>query len=93
VPSHYVFAFDRSAPDLTKLPSPLLPYRKLFSHGENTCEIVTTGEVRAILRAVREAGITRVNNHADWIAFELEGPRGRPSVPHFSPVLPSDPRC
>jgi hypothetical protein len=93
VPSHYFLAFDRSAPDLTKLPAPLLPYKKLFSHGVNTCQIVTTGELRAILRAVREAGITPVTNHASWVAFGLKGFRGTPSAPHFGPVLPADPPC
>jgi hypothetical protein len=61
VPSHYVYRFDRSAPDLTKLPSPLLPYKELFGHD---CQIVTTGELRAILQAFLEAGITPVGNHA-----------------------------
>lgn len=93
VPSRYVFAFDRGVPDLTKLPPPLLPYEKLFSHGANTCQIVTTGELRTVLRAFLEAGITPVSNHADWLAFVLEGLRGSPSGPHFSPVLPSDSPC
>jgi hypothetical protein len=93
VPSHYFLAFDRDVPDLTKLPPSLLPYKKLLSHGATTCQIVTTGEVRAILRAVLEAGITPVSNHANWIAFGLEGLHGHPSGPHFSPVLPSDSPC
>jgi hypothetical protein len=93
VPSHYVLAFDRSTPDLTKLPSPLLPYKTLLSHGESTCEILTTGELRAILQAFLGAGITPVSNHADAIGFVLEGFRGIPSNPHFSPVLPSDSPC
>jgi hypothetical protein len=93
-PSHYVFAYDRGPPDLTKLPSPLLPYKKLLSHGgANTCKIVTTGYLRAILRAFREAGIAPASNHALWLAFALKGPHGRPSGPHFSPVLPSDSPC
>jgi hypothetical protein len=93
IPSLYFLAFDRSTPDLTKLPSPLLPYKKLLSHGENTCEIVTTGELRTILQAFLQAGITPVSNHADSISFVLAGVRGHPSGPHFSPVLPSDSPC
>jgi hypothetical protein len=93
-PSHYVFAYDRGPPDLTKLPSPLLPYKKLFSHGgPNTCKIVTTGYLRAILQAFREAGIAPASNHAEWLAFALKGPHGHPSGPHFSPILPSDSPC
>jgi hypothetical protein len=92
VPSHYFLAFDRSAPDLTKLRAPLLPYKKLLSHYHG-CQIVTTGELRAILHAVLESGITPVSNHANSIAFGLKGLRGFPSGPHFSPVLPSDAPC
>jgi hypothetical protein len=87
VPGHYLYAFDRSAPDLTKLPSPLLPYKELLGHD---CQIVTTGQLRAILQAFLEAGTTPVSNHALWIAFALKGFRGIPAGPHFSPVLPSD---
>jgi hypothetical protein len=90
VPSLYFFAFDRSAPDLTKLPSPLLPYRKLLGHD---CQNVTTGELRTILQAFREAGIQPVQNQAVGIGFTLKGFRGLPSNPHFSPVLPSDSPC
>jgi len=93
VPARYFLAFDRSAPDLTKLPSPLLPYKKLLGSVGTGCRIVTTGELRAILQAFLEAGITPVSNHASWIAFALKGFRGIPSGPHFSPILPSDPPC
>ena len=93
VPAHYFLAFDRSAPDLTKLPSPLLPYKKLLGHVGSGCKIVTTGQLRAILQAFLEAGITPVDNHADNIGFVLKGFRGIPSGPHFSPVILSDSPC
>jgi hypothetical protein len=90
VPARYFYAYDRSAPDLAKLPSPLLPYKKLLGQD---CQTVTTGELRAILQAFLEAGITPVSNHAGGIGFALEGLHGHPSAPHFSPVLPSDSPC
>jgi hypothetical protein len=90
VPAHYFYAYDRSAPDLAKLPSALLPYKKLLGHG---CQTVTTGELRAVLQAFLEAGITPVSNHAGAIGFVLKGYRGVPAGPHFSPVLPSDSPC
>jgi hypothetical protein len=93
LPAQYLFAYDRGTPDLTKLPSPLLPYKKLFSHGPSTCQILTTGYLRTILQAFLEAGIAPLTNRADEIAFKLEGPHGGPSGPHFSPVLPSDSPC
>jgi hypothetical protein len=94
VPSHYFAAFDRSAADTSKLPSPLrgllLHYKKLFRHG---CQIVTTGELRAILQALVAAGIPPSDNHAQSIDFGLKGLRSIPSDLHFSPVLPADFTC
>jgi hypothetical protein len=94
VPSHYVAAFDRSAPDLSKLP-PLA--RAAFSryylgHG---C-LLTTKHTRALLQTFVRAGINPDENHAEIIDFNLAGsqktPSGRrvPSDFHFSPALPDD---
>jgi hypothetical protein len=94
VPSHYFVAIDRSAPDMSKLPSPLrgllFQYKKLLRHG---CQVVTTGEARAILRAFVEAGIPPSDNHAQSIDFGLKGFRSIPSDLHFSPILPADFDC
>jgi hypothetical protein len=91
VPSHYLAAFDRGAPDISKLPSPvrelLAHYKKLLRRG---CLIVTTGEARAILQAFVEAGIPPAGNHAQSIDFGLKGLRTIPSDLHFSPALPTD---
>src|SRR4029077_16171803 len=93
VPSRYYLAFDRSAPNLTKLPSPLLRYKTLFGRVGDGCKIVTTGALRAILSAFLAAGIPPVDNHPGDIGFALKGFRGIPSNPPFSPVLPSDSPC
>jgi hypothetical protein len=91
VPSHYAAAFDRSAPDMAKLPSSLrgllIQHKQLLRHGY---QVVTTGEARALLQALVDAGIPPATNHAYSIDFGLEGLRGIPSDLHFSPVLPAD---
>lgn len=91
VPSRYWFTFDRSAPDMSKLPSParaLLqkPLQALFA---DTCHVVvvTTDQARAILQALVEAGIPPSTNQASWIGF------GAPSYLHFSPALPHEKTC
>jgi len=98
VPARYLIAFDRSYPDLSKLPSRvherLLQYKALRRYG---CQILTTGEARALLRTFAEAGISPDENHADMIAFDLPGSgstttRHHPSDLHLSPALPDD-RC
>ncbi len=94
VPSHYIAAFDRSAPDLSKLP-PLA--RKAFSryylgHG---C-LLTTADTRALLQAFVRAGLKPSRNHAESIDFDLVGtqktPTGRriPADFHLSPALPDE---
>jgi hypothetical protein len=94
VPSHYMVAFDRSAPDTSKLPSPLrqllLHYKKLLRHG---CQGVTTGEARTLLQALVEAGIPPSHNHAWVIDFGLAGFRSIPSDLHFHPALPPEFDC
>ena len=97
VPARYLIAVDRSYPDLSKLPSRvremLLQYRALRRYG---CQILTTGETRALLQTFAEARISPDENQADMIAFDLPGSGSTvirpPSDLHLSPALPDD-RC
>ena len=63
VPARYVVAFDRSYPELSKLPAPaakaLVQYKQLKRHG---CQIVTTGQARALVQAFVKAGISPSEN-------------------------------
>ena len=91
VPARYLVAFDRGYPDLSKLPPPagkaLAQYKHLRRHA---CQILTTGQARALLQAFVKAGITPSENHAWIIAFDLAGLPGQPhpSYLHLSPALP-----
>ena len=93
VPSRYWVAFDRSAPDLSKLPSParelLLQYKRLFHHG---CQVVTTGEARATFQAFVESGIAPSDNLAYGLGFDLPGVSA-PSYLHFHQALPDETTC
>ena len=66
----------------------LVQYKKLKRHG---CQILTTGQARALLQTFVEAGISPSENNALTIAFGLAGLRG-PSDLHLTPALP-DTRC
>ena len=92
VPARYVLAVDRDYPDLSKLPAParrvFVQYKKLRRHA---CQILTTGQARALLRTFVEAGISPSENNALTIAFSLAGLRN-PSDLHLTPALP-DTRC
>ena len=96
VPGRYMAAFDRSGPDLSKLPPPAREAlsRYYLGHG---C-LLTTAHTRALLRAFVAAGIMPDENRAEAIDFGLVGsektPTGRriPSDFHLSPALPDD-RC
>jgi hypothetical protein len=95
VPARYVVGFDRGYPDLSKLPSPagkaLAQYKPLRQHA---CELLTTGQARALLQALVEAGITPNENHGWFINFDLGRLPGQPhpSGLHLSPARPDD-RC
>lgn len=93
VPARYVVGFDRSYPDISKLPSPagkvLSRYKPLERHG---CQVMTTGKARALLDAFVEAGLSPSENFAFEIAFGLPGPRG-PSDFHMGPALPDNVHC
>jgi hypothetical protein len=94
VPSHYVLAFDRGYPDLSKLPrsvgTVLSEFRQLRRHA---CQIVTTGQARDLLQALTDAGIAPSDNHAWWIGFGFAGLGfSHPSYLHLSPALP-DVQC
>jgi hypothetical protein len=91
VPSRYVIAFDRSYPDISKLPPPagkvLSQYQRLRRHG---CQVVTTGRARALLQAFVRAGISPSENHAREIGFDFHGLHlPHPSWLHLGPALPS----
>jgi hypothetical protein len=96
IPARYVVAFDRSGPDLSKLP-PLARkayFRYYVGHG---C-LLTSAHARALLSAFVRAGLSPGQNHADEIDFYLVGSEKRPgggrepSDFHFSPALP-DSQC
>ena len=74
VPARYVVAFDRSYPDISKLPSPagkvLVQYKPLRRDG---CQVLTTGQARALLQAFVKAGMSPSENHAFVIAFDFAG--------------------
>lgn len=94
VPARYLLVFDRSYPDLSKLPAParrvLVQYKQLRSHA---CQIVTTGQARALVQAFVKAGISPAQDSADTIAFDLAGlERPYVSYLHLHPALPHD-RC
>jgi hypothetical protein len=93
VPARYVVGFDRSYPDISKLPSPageaLVRYKPLKRHG---CQVMTTGKARALLQAFVEAGLSPSENHAFTIAFGLAGLH-YPSDFHMSPAFPDNDRC
>ena len=93
VPARYAVGFDRSYPDISKVPSPagkvLSRYKPLKRHG---CQVMTTVKARAILDAFVEAGLSPSENFAFEIAFGLPGPRG-PSDFHMGPALPDNVHC
>ena len=93
VPARYVVAFDRSYPDISKLPSPagkVLSQYKLLKR--NGCQVMTTGKARALLQAFLEAGLSPSENHAGVIAFAFAGVR-YPSDFHMGPALPDNVHC
>lgn len=89
VPAHYLANFDRGYPQVSKMPSParevFVRYKRLRRDG---CQILTTTQVRALLRAFVEAGIAPSNNHASWIDFNLSA-AGHPSEFHLILAHPS----
>jgi hypothetical protein len=90
VPSRYWFAYDRSAPDTSRLPS--LARELLQAALSNPCSVATTDEARAIFQALAEAGIPPLDNQAYGIGFVLPG-MPRLSYLHFHPALPGMKPC
>ena len=93
-PGRYLLVFDRGYPDLSKLPAParrvLVQYKQLRSHA---CQIVTTGQARALVQAFVKAGISPSENSGETIAFDFAGLHlPHPSYLHLHPALPQD-RC
>lgn len=90
VPSRYLLAYDRSAPDISKLPAPVrelfLQYRGLFA--ENGCQELTTDQARVLLETLVAAGESPSTNDGQWIVFDLPGFSGIPSGLHVQPELP-----
>ena len=94
VPARIMVAFDRSYPDISKLPPAagkvLVQYKLLKRHA---CQILTTGQARALVQAFVKAGIAPSNNHGWNIAFDFAGLHlPQPSFLHLHPALPDD-RC
>jgi len=79
---------------LSKLPISarrvLVQYKQLRS---SACQVVTTGQARALVQAFVKAGIPPSQNSAETIAFDLVGAeRPYASYLHLHPALPHD-RC
>jgi len=93
VPARYTVGFDRSYPDISKLPSPagkvLSRYKPLMRNG---CQVMTTAKARALLQAFMEAGLSPSENFAFEIAFGLPGPRYLSDF-HMVPALPDNTHC
>ena len=93
VPARYTVGFDRSLPDISKLPSPagkvLSRYKPLMRNG---CQVMTTAKARALLQAFMEAGLSPSENFAFEIAFGLPGPRYLSDF-HMVPALPDNTHC
>jgi hypothetical protein len=94
VPVRYLLVIDRGYPDLSKLPAParrvLVQYKQLRS---DACQIVTTGQARALVQAFVKAGISPSENSAETIGFDFAGLHlPNPSYLHLHPALPSS-RC
>ena len=94
VPARYLLVFDRGYPELSKLPAPaanaLIQFKQLKRHG---CQIVTTGQARALVQAFARAGISPSENSGETIAFDFAGLHlPHPSYLHLHPALP-DSRC
>jgi hypothetical protein len=92
VPARIFVVLDRGYPDISKLPAPagkvLAQYKQLKRHA---CQIVTTGQARALVQAFVKAGIAPSNNHGWNIAFDFAGLHlPHPSFLHLHPALPSD---
>ena len=92
VPSRYLLAYDRNAPDMSKLPTPvrelLLQYKGLFA--KNGCQELTTDQARELLGTLVAAGKSPSSNVAQSIDFDVPGVgvSGIPSGLHVSPELP-----
>ncbi len=95
VPSHYQLVFDRYSPDPSKLPSPakeaLARYQRLLHHA---CQVITTDQARALIKAFVEAGVKLEDNHGGTLEFYV------PAVGHdhhtyldFRPYLPALNSC
>ena len=95
VPARYLLAFDRSYPEISKLPSPageVLSRYKLLRR--DACQIIRTGQARALLQAFTKAGVAPAENHARYIGFDFRGLGFRhPSELHLFPALPDVSRC
>ena len=93
VPARYWAGFDRSSPDISKLPAPagkvLVRYKPLMRDG---CQVLTAGKARALLQAFVEAGLSPSEKHAFTIAFGLASLHGLSDF-HLSPALPDNDRC
>ena len=92
VPARYLLVFDRGYPDISRLPAPaakvLVQYKQLKRHA---CQIVTTGQARALVQAFVKAGISPSENSAETIAFDFAGLHlPHPSYLHLHPALPND---
>ena len=81
VPARYSVGFDRSYPDLSKLPPParkvLVQYKQLKRDGG---QILTTGQARGLLQAFVKAGLSPSENHALTIDFGLRRPARAPQT-------------
>ena len=94
VPSGFMLDYDRSGPDLSKLPSPVRTLLARYSPGSNGsdesngCNVVTADVAREIVHALARAGYAPRTNSPTTVDYNLPGSDGSPSNLHLSPVLP-----
>lgn len=70
VPARYVTAFDRGYPDTAKLPAPAGKAVSQYTP-RHECQVLRTGQARALLQAFVQAGVSPSDNHAWNIGFAL----------------------
>jgi hypothetical protein len=97
VPFAFNFDFDRSEPDLSKLPSPAREVLAGYFPWDE-CTFITTDQARELVEALARSGYAPGSNTPVYVDFTIPGPPGRVtsmrrSNPHLTPALPHEVRC
>lgn len=92
VPSHYLMAWERSAPDPLKLPNPARTVLQPLLIGPmdtDAAGTITTDQTRTLLSAFAQSGVKVLSNHAEELDFELPADRIPTTLLDLRPELPS----